>query len=90
MIPNSSPTVAAATTTAASGSDRIREFSSVAQATLALGCKTYTGTVAQGGSTPTVTSGRWIRRAPDRSEVEMAAGSRLRCGPAAFSLGGTR
>ncbi|WP_165942539.1 hypothetical protein [Micromonospora sp. KC721] len=34
---------------AAGPSDKVRAFSSVAEATLALGCKTYTGTIAQGG-----------------------------------------
>ncbi|MBX7265612.1 hypothetical protein KIF24_05850 [Micromonospora sp. Llam7] len=58
MIPTSSSTAHAATPTA-SGSDRVRQFSSVAEATLALGCKTYSGTIAQGGGgIPTVTSTR--------------------------------
>ncbi|MDG4796938.1 hypothetical protein [Micromonospora sp. WMMD1082] len=56
MVPNTSPTAPAATSTPR-GSDRVRQFSSVAEATLALGCKTYSGTIAQGGGgLPTVTS----------------------------------
>ncbi|GIJ13011.1 hypothetical protein ACFFMR_26115 [Micromonospora andamanensis] len=58
MVPNTSSTATAATPTTG-GSDQIRQFSSVSEATLALGCKTYSGTIAQGGGgIPTVTSAR--------------------------------
>lgn len=58
MVPNTSSTAPAATPSAG-GSDRVRQFSSVAEATLALGCKTYTGTIFQGGGgVPTVTPAR--------------------------------
>ncbi|GGL93279.1 hypothetical protein [Micromonospora yangpuensis] len=47
MVPTSSTGAAAAPV--ASNSEQIRQYASVAEATLALGCKTYSGTVAQGG-----------------------------------------
>ncbi|MFI7077146.1 hypothetical protein ACIBO1_07625 [Micromonospora sp. NPDC049903] len=58
MVPNTSSTAPAATSTGG-GSDQVRQFSSVAEATLALGCKTYSGTIFQGGGgVPAVTSAR--------------------------------
>ncbi|ADL47606.1 hypothetical protein [Micromonospora aurantiaca (nom. illeg.)] len=53
---STSSTASAAGVPTTGRSDQVRQFSSVAQATLALGCKTYTGTIAQGGGEiPTVT-----------------------------------
>lgn len=48
MAPTCSFTSPAATPTGG-GPDQGRQVSSVAETTLALGCKTYTCTVAQGG-----------------------------------------
>ncbi|WP_326553245.1 hypothetical protein [Micromonospora sp. NBC_01813] len=57
MIPTSTTAPAASPTPR--GSDQVRQYASVAAATLALGCKTYSGTVAQGsGGVPAVTSAR--------------------------------
>jgi len=57
MIPTN--TTAPAANPTPGGSDQVRQYASVAAATLALGCKTYSGTVAQGsGGVPTVTSAR--------------------------------